>query len=67
MKFSEEYNPIIWKSSTLGSHSITLFSFIFSFKGDVENYILSCVKKNEHAIYYKVNIFKIKKNNRTLQ
>jgi hypothetical protein len=44
------YNPINWKSDN--SYSITKDSFIFFFKNsdEIENYILSRVKKKEYAI-----------------
>ncbi|CAB4403734.1 unnamed protein product [Rhizophagus irregularis] len=44
------YNPIVWKSDY--GHDITKDSFIFSFKNkeNIEDYILSRVKDEEHAI-----------------
>ncbi|GES76343.1 carbohydrate-binding module family 13 protein [Rhizophagus clarus] len=42
------YNPVEWKSDS--SFGITKDSFIFSFNGRVENYILSRVVDQNHAI-----------------
>ncbi|RIA93166.1 hypothetical protein C1645_874226 [Glomus cerebriforme] len=47
------YNPIAWRSdSGFGSYDTTKDSFIFSFKNNkIENYILSRVIDENHAIY----------------
>jgi len=47
------YNPMVWRrsDSKFGSYTNTKKSFIFSFKENIESYILSRVKNNEYAIY----------------
>src|SRR5436305_3631003 len=48
------YNPLIWKSSDShsGDWGKTKDSFIFSFKNNIKNIIISNVEDKSHAIFY---------------